>query len=556
MQRFYATILPLNKIQCDEVKKENEKSVWKALKDLSRIGRCSISILLIFMGGGTTALSAENIGTNLELCSGDFNSDHWVGFSDYLSFGQFVINAEQAADLNFDGRINHKDVFQLLSSTGNCTPCVNGVSPDHPDCIKPAHWRYQSVCREYGCKAVADPMPNQIVVDPRDSRWLAYADGRAFYLAGAGDPEDFLYRGKRNADGTRAGDQIELIEKLARGGANGMYFQIVRTHGGDDKKEGNHNPFVDGVPEKGLDFDILEQWEQWFTMMDRKRIVMFLFFYDDDARIWRQDKSGLSREEIDFIRAIVERYKHHTHLVWVIAEEYEEAFNVAEVSEFAAHIRAVDNRRHPIAVHKTQDKGFYEFYDDESIDQYAMQISDLEPRGYNDAVNLEWRRSSAAARPYNINLAEAHGDWTGDSGRLKAWATALGGAYVMIYRMDIASTPMGDIEMLGNLRRFMESLPFTKMEPVNAMATGSTEYVMGDVEGGAGFILYTSQVGELGINFLQAGSYLLNWFDPVTGSRFTTRSVLERGGQQVFARPDGIGSEVALYLHQIAQSAK
>lgn len=37
----------------------------------------------------------------------------------------------------------------------------------------------------------------------------------------------------------------------------------VRSHGGDGSS--TQNPFIDSDPSKGLDQDILNQWENWFV---------------------------------------------------------------------------------------------------------------------------------------------------------------------------------------------------------------------------------------------------------------------------------------------------
>ena len=509
--------------------------------------------LTIYLLLSLTNVASDKVGgwpqdRKMRVCVGDFNNDYYVGPSDYLMFLKFLYHDEQVADINFDGRVNYQDLMKLVAETGRCTPCANGVSRDSQSCKTLAQLRYETICKRYECVEASAPLPNQIIVHPNNRRWLAYADGRPFYLAGAGDPEEFLYRGHRNADGTRSGDQIELIEKLSRYGANGIYFQMVRSHGGDDKSERNHNPFVDGDPDKGLDSDILDQWEQWFSMMDRKGVVMLMFFYDDSARVWTRQKNGLTSDEVQFIRSMVTRFKHHTHLIWVIAEEYQEAFSATEASEFAAHIRAVDDRRHPIAIHKNPGKGFYEFYYDDNIDQYAMQYSDLAPSEYNAAINREWQRSSTARQPYNLNQSEAPGDWSGTEGRLKAWASAMAGAYVMIFNMDIASTPPADIKMLGYLRDFMESVPITMMAPQNELAADATEYVMGETEKGAGYVLYTSQKGPLGISYLKSGAYVLDWFDPVIGSRYRKTTKVLTDGHQRFTRPAQMGSEAIAYL--------
>lgn len=63
-------------------------------------------------------------------------------------------------------------------------------------------------------------LPGQIIQDPIYPNGLVYnrdanRDGALdpFFLCGAGDPEGFLYRGKRNPDGTRKRDQAEIVTR-------------------------------------------------------------------------------------------------------------------------------------------------------------------------------------------------------------------------------------------------------------------------------------------------------------------------------------------------------
>ena len=118
--------------------------------------------------------------------------------------------------------------------------------------------------------AAAQPLPGQLIIDPDYPQALRRHGGAPVFICGPGDPEDFLYRGVRQADGTRRGDQKELIEKLARHGGNCVYLQAVRTHGGDAKADLTQNPFIDSDPSKGLDARILDQWEEWFALLDRR----------------------------------------------------------------------------------------------------------------------------------------------------------------------------------------------------------------------------------------------------------------------------------------------
>src|SRR5690606_26326763 len=125
-----------------------------------------------------------------------------------------------------------------------------------------------------------------IIIDPEHPAWLKRHGGRHVFICGPGDPENFLYRGTRRADGTRDGDQSALIDKLIRHGGNSVYLQAVRTHGGDAGPDPTHNPFIDSDPAKGLDSRILDQWEEWFTRLDEHDILIYFLFYDDSARIW------------------------------------------------------------------------------------------------------------------------------------------------------------------------------------------------------------------------------------------------------------------------------
>ena len=83
--------------------------------------------------------------------------------------------------------------------------------------------------------------------------------------------------------------------------------------------------------------------------MDAAGIVIYFFFYDDSASIWGGNQ--VQGPEKAFVEALVNRYEHHDHLVWVVAEEYSEKLSKARVSSLAATIRAADAKQHPIGVH-------------------------------------------------------------------------------------------------------------------------------------------------------------------------------------------------------------
>ncbi len=388
-----------------------------------------------------------------------------------------------------------------------------------------------------------------LIVDPAHPQWLKHEGGNSFFLCGPGDPENFLYRGTRNANGTRSGDQMALINKLAANGGNSIYFQMIRSHGGDDLT-GTHNPFIDSNPALGLDLDILNQWESWFTAMDQAGILIYAFFYDDSARIWGAGSDNVPTEERAFLEAIVTQFKQNRHLVWVIAEEYQEALSATRLSNMAAIIRAVDENNHPIGVHKLPGLSFSEFANDPNLDQFAIQRGMLSAPGlHGDMVTA----FNDAAGRYNLNMAESAGHGTGATARMKNWAVAMGGAYVMVFQWDIAGTATSDLQDCGRLVQFMETTNFAQMTPRDDLAFGGTQYVLADPTTDS-YILYASALtGDIGIlNGALPGSevYDLHWMDIPSGTVVdqvgNTGNVL--GSNVTFTRPSGIGPEMAVWV--------
>ncbi len=386
------------------------------------------------------------------------------------------------------------------------------------------------------------PRPGQIVVDPDNPRWFKYHEGGPFFMAGPGDPEDFLYRGRLTRNGTRRGDQEKLIQKLARSGANSIYFQAVRSHGGDG--DSTHNPFIDNDPAKGLNPAVLDQWEEWFTEMDRHGIAIFFIFYDDSARIW-ETGDRVSEEERQFIHALVDRFEHHRHLIWVVAEEFEERYSWRWASKLAEEIHAADDHGHPVSIHRLSGVNFQQFEGDPFLNQYAMQYNDPSARRIHEGVVKGFRQ---AAGRYNVNMAEAAKWGRGEEARRKAWAAAMGGGYVMAFEMDIASTPMSDLEDCGRLVRFMESTDFHHMEPRDDLADLDAEYVL--ARPGVSYIVYSSHGEAIGLRELDPGPYRLRWLDLKTGREATTELSVG-GGNRMLPRPPGIGSELAVYVQHL-----
>ena len=405
-------------------------------------------------------------------------------------------------------------------------------------------------------KSKAGGSCDRIVIDPERPQWLMREGGKGFFMCGPGDPEGFLYRGELNADGTRSGDQEALIEKLKGTGANCIYLMAVRSHGGDG--EATHNPFIDNDPDKGVNSKVLDQWEKWFTAMDENGIVIYLFIYDDAINVsknlgWALSESGeLHRGEKRFIETIVNRFEHHKNLIWCVMEEVEEMGDdfIEHTRRITAAIRGADDNKHAIAVHQLNGLKFH-FPDEPNVDQFAIQYNVDTAKELHDGVVAAWKE---AVGRYSLNMSEVKSHTEGGRGpmRKRSWACAMGGAYVMIIEMDIASTEVGELRDCGRLVRFFESTDFYDMSPHDELKYGGTEYVL--AQPGKSYIAYASELeGEIGLKDMTRGQYEFVWFDCATGKEVVKKNVIVAAGEQMWYKPAGISNELAVYIKRVEE---
>ena len=421
------------------------------------------------------------------------------------------------------------------------------------------------------------PQYGQVMVDPENPSWLVYnrdenRDGRPdpYFLCGPGDPEGFLYRGTRSLDGTRNGDQEALIDKIRMNGGNCLYLMAVRTHGGDAWKDAEsdpghypdkkHNPWVGQDPAYGLNPDILDQWEGWFTEMDRNGITIYLFLYDDAIRVGEQlgwhlnEASGLHPGEKQFLQAMVNKFEHHRNLVWCIMEEGQEIGKEWQlhISKIAETIREADDYNHVIASHQLGGNVFYHA-DDPNIDQFAIQ-GNWETGSSPDSVH-NWlvKAWNHAGGRYNLNMAEhrAHDELsqTGDREGIRKhnWAIAMAGSYAMVLGMDIINTPAEQLQDCRRLQQFFESTDCNNMAPHDELKYAGTQYVLASP--GYSYIAYSSEKSEkLGLQDMVSGSYHIRWYDCISGQSIQQDHTTIASGRQSWKKPRELGDEVALYI--------
>ena len=127
----------------------------------------------------------------------------------------------------------------------------------------------------------------------------------------------------------------------------------------------------------------------------------------------------------------------------------------------------------------------------------------------------------------------------------------MGGAYVMVYEWDIASTAVEDLRDCGRLVQFMESTDFTQMAPRDDLAFDGTQYTLADPPNS--YILYASALaGQIGVRGIQSGQYDFRWYDIPTGTVVEQTGVAVTGGDVSWPSPQGVGAELAVSIQVAA----
>ncbi len=378
-----------------------------------------------------------------------------------------------------------------------------------------------------------------LVSSAADPAWLEGPGGAPLFVCGLGDPEDFLYRR----------DQEAIVRRLAETGANGIYFQAIRSHGGDGPR--THNPFVGNDPRRGLDREVLSRWHERLRTLDAAGVVAWFFVYDDGACVWGCDRArdhAVPPEEEAFLRSLAAAFPDAPRLIWIVAEEYQERFSPQRVAAIARVLREADPLGRPVGVHQLPGLSF-DLAGDPSSTVFAMQYGNAEStaRDLHDAV-VEARR--LAEGRYHVTMSEIpyKGLGNGEEARRKVWAMAMGGAYVLANGWDGVTTPRARLRECALMVRFFEEADPRGLAPRDDLALGATEYVLAAEDGRR--VAYASSAGRgraMGLRGLERGRYDLLWLDTVTGIR-AVRKGLSAEGDALWSVPVTIGAEAALLV--------
>lgn len=393
----------------------------------------------------------------------------------------------------------------------------------------------------------------RIVIDPQHPQWFSYSDGRPFFMCGAGDPEDFFYRN----------DQAEVIDLLKRSGANTIYPIAVQTDDGGP----THTPFINNNPSLGVDHSKLDQWDAWLTELDDAGVLTFFVLYDDAGVNPFGGGDAVPAAERAFIQALVAKFKHLRHLVWVVKEEYAEGMSAARVSNIAAEIKAADDFNHPVGTHQNHGLVF-DFANDANLDFFAIQYNSAlppsprtSPAQMHSAMLQAWEN---AAGRYALLMSEAGRHYTDLNApspkvplaefRQKNWAMAMGGAQSMalgVFAWDDFTNnpddPLPHLESCGEMSNFFMQTNFNKMSPNDALKAGDTDWVLADTAGKNYILFADAGTSALGLSGIPAGTYDLIWFDPESGAyEYQYNRSVTNGS---FARPvSSMQGEAALYI--------
>lgn len=415
-----------------------------------------------------------------------------------------------------------------------------------------------------------DALLGQIIVAGKNPGYLKYNGGGPAFLCGPDNPETFLFLGDLKPDGTRSnGQQQQIIDRLAKSGANAFHFQMTRIRRCNIKDEGDdrHSPFVDFDPGKPLNQAVLDQWDGWLSQLEAAGIVVHLEFYNDATDVemmgWTLSENGdLHPDEKRFFEGIVRRFKHHKNIIWGIEESVNKLprARLKHFMKLSELIAKVDNHNHPImhsfVTPDTSERDIgrdYVFPSDFNSDPHTRLVTWLHvlPHGEDyDAQHeayLKWSRVGSGRFVVVKNETEKF-PRTEPQSRIYQWSCAMTGMHALEAGHDVLRRQKL-LPADGLIARFMEQTDFHTMKPTDTLAAGSTKWVLANP--GRSYIAYTYDYKRaMGIRNMTAGYYTLMWFDAVMGQTVTRNNVFITMGDAEWQKPDSMGKEIALYIHR------
>lgn len=345
--------------------------------------------------------------------------------------------------------------------------------------------------------------------------YLKFADGGYWLKGGLDDPEDFL------ADRNR-GD----IDYIASKGGNSIYLMLQNIDGdsqnvwpwvGSSQGEAKQN-------DEFFDVAKLAEWEDFFTYVQQRGIVLHLVFEDDSG--W----TGFNRDL--YYREMIARFGHHNGLYWNIAEEYDENYSAGEAKEFARKIRAIDPYDHPVTIHHAGSTSKWEpFIGDANFGITSFQTS-KEPQ---NQTAREWRNKVNGAIPVSFDETGQLDPDERDLARHIVWSVYLGGANYEMFTRGRWQSFAGHLEDMTRARLLLEQYDYWEMQPANDRIKSGNAYVF--AQSGETYIAYLPTGGSIQLDVGGSGTFAATWFDPRNGN---TQAIGNVGsGTQSLSAPNG-----------------
>ena len=375
------------------------------------------------------------------------------------------------------------------------------------------------------------------------SHYLRFQNGDYWIKGGIDDPENFIGEAFGDWEAKKA-----AVDYLSSHGVNSIYV-ITNNIDGD---RNDTWPWVGDTPQQAkansdsFNFAKLQEWEDFFSYVQSKGIVLHIILNDDSA--W----TGYDHEL--YLREMIARFGHHPGLIWNVGEEANEIYSDREQEALAAKIQQIDPYNHPVTVHR---KSPWPFIRNKFFDLTSIQIGDgskdfstARLSDYNAIVTDHRQKSMAVCHSIPVMIDETPRiTLVNDQTRTKLRTQVLypiffGGGNFELHYQDaygqVGSVTIQNLEpMLEDMfraRQFIESLPFSKMKPCNGILSNQNNFCFG--KAGEVYAVYFPVGGSDSVDLSKVqGDFNVIWFNPRTGETNQLGTVAG-GGVRAFTTPD------------------
>jgi len=371
-------------------------------------------------------------------------------------------------------------------------------------------------------------------------RYLKFRDGPYWLKAGCDDPENFLGH-YRNYD--TLAKRKAAIDYLAERGINCLYM-MIHNIGGDDKDvwpwlgKTQEEAMANGGRDARFDPTKLEQSRELFEYMQDKGVVPYLILEDDSA--WH----GYDRGR--YYREIIARFGYLPALLLNCGEEHNENYRLSQALEFMDQLRRIDPYDHPRGVHNVNLPND-DYVDADQVAFTSIQTGSpgtrtgLENALEHNRITIDWidRCVERRRRVLVVNFDEARPE----EDRHCWWSVYLGGGVWESHVREPYDRPLSAWEpvwtQLGGARKFMESVPFQRMQPHNGLVLRGHAFCL--AESGQVYAFYLPTGGSIMVALTGGPVYEAAWWNPANGKDddFQDKRTITGGQRSLTAPGDG-----------------